>query len=649
MTTIEGLLSGAPLLAVGLPLILIGVVSAYLAGIRDRLLLVAVAAPTAVGSLVLAAQVIGSVGLSLPLAVVAVLALLPALLWGQLAGRVFRRRGHRPVDATEGRPTTPWQIWGGAYLGALGALAAWLPGIQDPGLPGQNIDDVWHGYLTRRIADLDAVTAGSMSPIYADRPDPTTFYPYGLHLSAAVVRSLAGAEVATALNSIWPVAVGLMLPFGSALLLRVLLPSRPWAAAYGAMAASAIQFYPYALTGVQPYTVGLAMVPAAAALVVLASRPVAPTPPATAAFLLVVSFIGILVSHPAAGAAFAVVAALTAAEAAISQRMRGVRAVALRLLPAAVAAVVLAQPFLRSAGGTIGTLFRSDEDALMDAASAVRMMAGLRTPWTPAGQYVLGGIVVVGIVACLAWRRRAWSLAVGYVLFVALFAGVVSRAGWPGALVTPWYAEWHRLVGVAMMLAAPLAGVGADTAQDLVSRLFVRARQAQLRSAALAVVVVAVLLALIGIRAIAIGVLRAQSTVASTWRPKLVTPQDVALYREAGNRVPADALVLNNWYDGSGWMYAYGNVRPAVPYTFSAVAWDPVFAHLSDLRPADCRLLLGRNVTHALGKATTLDGTANPLVTAALASPHMFRVEFTGETGTLFSIDQARLRSCANR
>ncbi|MBW3654242.1 MAG: hypothetical protein KY433_11830, partial [Actinobacteria bacterium] len=129
---------GAQLLAVGAPLVLLGVLAAWLAGLRERLLSLAVAVPTAVGLLVVTSQLLGSIGLALPLAVVAVLSLLPPLVWGLATPRLARSKPDA-VDATlVAPPLAPWPVWTGALLGAALGVVVWLPGIANPDLPGQN-------------------------------------------------------------------------------------------------------------------------------------------------------------------------------------------------------------------------------------------------------------------------------------------------------------------------------------------------------------------------------------------------------------------------------------------------------------------------------------------------------------------------------
>lgn len=100
-TTIEGIVTGGSLLYIGMPLVVFGIVAGYLAGLRDRLLLMPAAVSTAVGLLVVGSQVLGALG---------------------------------------------------NHLG----LAAWWPGFGKGNLPPQANDDIWHDHLTARLADLSS-------------------------------------------------------------------------------------------------------------------------------------------------------------------------------------------------------------------------------------------------------------------------------------------------------------------------------------------------------------------------------------------------------------------------------------------------------------------------------------------------------------
>lgn len=638
-TTIEGLVSGVELLVVGLPLLLYGALAGLLAGVRDRLVVVAASVPMAVGLLVITTQVLGSLGVHLQLWVVAVLALVPAAAVGSVPWLVRQRSGQPAHDDTAS--TKPWYVWAAAAAGAALAVAAWLPGIPDPALPPQNIDDVWHGFLTRRIADLEVITAASMSPVRADATMPTTFYPYGLHLASATLWEVTGASIPVVLNAMWATGVGVMLPFGVAALLHVLQPHRPSSAALAAVVASGLQFFPYALTGIQPYAFAVSMTPAVLALVAHHSGRGTPA----TGFALVVCGVGALVAHPAATTAIAVIAVFVAAEVAVRGGLPGVRQAALRLLPVAVLAWLIARPFLRSAAGTSGQLAVSKDIPYADPLVAVGDFLLLKTPWTPAGQPVLAVFALVGLAACVFGSRHGWSIVAGYLVLLAILVGASSGAAWARPYIGTWYGEWHRLAGPVVLLASVLAGVGADAVLRLLTKLGGARRD--VRAPRFAMVAVAgLVLALVFARGVAHGVLSGRSTVQAAWQPRIVTTADLALYAEAAKRVGPDDLVLNNWDDGSGWMYAIGGVRPAVPYVFSGDPnWSRVVGRVAALEPADCRFLLRHDVTHVL--ATRHTANPNPLLLAAEANPAALQPVYRGATGSIFRFDQSHLMSCA--
>jgi len=244
-------------------------------------------------------------------------------------------------------------------------------------------------------------------------------------------------------------------------------------------------------------------------------------------------------------------------------------------------------------------------------------------------------------------------LLTGYVVFAALFVGVATADAWPGTLVRPWYGEWWRLAGVVALLAPFLVGFGAEAVHSLVHLGWRRRGQAFGRPLAAAVAAISLLAALAGLRGLETAILSSQSAVDSAWHfPERVTEDDLMLYREAGRIVDPRDQVLNNWEDGSPWMYAVGGARPAVPYYFSVAAepyWNSVVlsAESLDSAPIYCRFILNRRVTHALARKETSRGVANPLFVAAQRNNRLFIPLYAGPTGTLYRLDLDVLSSCA--
>ncbi|MEO6713327.1 MAG: DUF6541 family protein [Mycobacteriales bacterium] len=648
--TLDGLFSAGILMLIGAPLALLGAAAAYLSGLRDRFLIVAISAPTAIGLLIVTSQVLGAVGLGVPLPILAVLTLVPAALTAAVQRLLVNLRPTAWTAApAEAVVPARWPVWAGATLGAAMSLAAWLPGINDPSLPGQNIDDVWHGYLTARIGDMHVITAGTMSPVFVDQADPRTFYPYGVHLAGATVDAITGAGVPQALNSLWPLIAGVLLAFGVAAVLRALLPDRPWVAAYGAIAASGLQFFPYVLTGIQPYAIALAMIPALLALVVYRARS-GPYEPHFG-FLLVVSALAVLVTHPAAATAAAVVGAFVVLEVVIRGGTReSLVSAAVRLAPVAVVAYVLARPFLRSAGGTLGGQGLSPEIPYATAMQAAKQMLAFKTPFTPSGQPFLALVVLCGVAAVVWFRGRGWSLAAGYLVFAFFYANVASGVPWARGLSHAWYGEWHRLAGIVVMLAAPLAGLAAGAVHAAVARLplgtapesgVLRGRASIWRVALVSV------LALVSLRYVVHGVLSAQSTLIGAWTPKLATADDKVLYRHVADRVTDDQLVLNAWYDGSTWMYAMAGARPAMPYQFSGTRWNDVYKGLPALTPAHCRILRDDKVAYLVGRVDKTGANPNPVLDGAAANSAAFTLEFENAAGKAYQVNQEFVARCA--
>ena len=618
-----------------------GAAGAWLLGLRTPLLLVVAALPTGIGLLGLSAHLVGTIGFRSTVAMDAVVALIVAALIGN-APRLWRRGAAAEPPAAE--PPSRL-VWAGAAIGASVAMGVWLAGIGDFGLPPQQNDDIWHGYLVERLTHMPAITAGDVAPIFVDSAAPVAYYPYGLHLAGALVHEVTGVGVAEILNGAWVVYVGLLLPFGLAAAAWRLFPDRPWVAFWSGTLSAGVTVFPYLTNGILSYTVSLAMAPGFLALLsaFLDQRLRAPS------MVLALAAVGVLVTHPAGALVAAVLGGLVAIEQVLhSSSNADVRRAALRLGTVGALAMIGSLPWLLALGtgglgapGTIATLG--------GVAPAVWMFLGLASPWTPP-QPLLAFLTVVGVVTTVV-ARRALGITAGLVIFGALFIGVIAGVKGVSDLTGPWYGNWYRLLAVVGLVVPILAGLGVVSVVA-VSRGFT-ARILPPR-ASFALVLIAVAVGSVATVAMAYDAARGQSIVRTAWHsPRLVTAQDVQLLRAMSDRLGSADKVLNSPRDGSTWMYAMFGATPVLPYVYgSTLPLSDLFSGNGEYGDAStaCRALEETAATYAVVKDVRGDISDAEYDIAAFVSriSNVFVEVLRTDTGTVYSIDQQSLARCAD-
>ena len=646
--TVSGVLAGLPAIVPAIAVVLLGGLVARALGVRDLATIVVISTPLSFGALTLTAEVLGWVGLG-GLALTAVV-LVVASLVGLVAPRVHlglldRFRGRAAPSSVAALPLS---VWAAAAFGGLCGLAAWLPGIGDVGLPPQGNDDIWHGYLATRLSEMPAITADRVAPVTTGSADPVTVYPYGLHLAIGIGHTVTGMSIPMTMNGMWAVYAGLLLPIGCATLCWRLFPSNVVAAAAAGVTSVLFNAFPYALNGVMPYTVTLSLVPGF--LVAVATRLLSPASMPT--MVIPLAALGIFVSHPSVAVVAAVLSLLLVVELLLRERSR-LRALSSLLLPTGLVVIVCLPWIIRSrslGAAATGAAASQGNGEGYSVWGGTRLVLTQTTPWTP-GQPILAALVLLGVVTVLM-RRRGWSLVVGYLSFAALFVAVLAGIPFLARLTGPWYGNWHRLIAASIVIAPVLAGVGASGAYDLVRRAMLNSRSPL---AARAIAIVAIIVGLGAALGSATYLARGQSTISSAWQaPRLVTDADVRLFHELSELTQDDPTeqVLNNWPDGSTWMYAMAGVRPAIPYQPTMALIPPWTTALTPSTlvesPDACRLLLDNNVAYALAKRRGLGGTGGTLEQALIQTPDLATPVFSNSGGTVFRLQVGALRDCAS-
>ena len=637
----EGISSGAPAVAASIGFVAFGAAVAWLLGLRNALLVVVAAIPTGIAALVLVAQLMGVGGVRTTILIDALIALGVASVVG-FVHRRWMRRGPQQRHAGE----APGRIrWAGAAVGAMVAIVVWLGGIGDFAIPPQGNDDIWHGYLVERLTHMPTITTGTVAPLFADSATPIGYYQYGLHLSGAFVHELTGVSVPEALNGAWIVYIGLLFPFGVAALVWRLFPADPWVAFWSAALSSSLAIFPYLTNGILPYTAALAMVPGLLALVLaILDRVSVP------AAVVALTAMGVFVTHPSAAVAAAVLGLLVTVDHVVRSRASQDRLLAVRQLGVAgTLAIILSSPWLLVSGDVgLGSLGGSASVSQVAWAGSY-MLVGLASPWTPP-QPLLAVLVWVGVLTSLA-TRRAIGFTLGFAVFSVLYVAAVAGAEGIAGIPNPWHGEWHRLVAILGLLAPVLAGLGVATiirySQKLLSRI-------EDRTARGVMIVVALSIGAIGISRIPYDPAHAQSIIRTAWHsPRLVTTEDVGLFRDLTRRLGQGDKVLNSPLDGSTWMYPLFETIPVLPYSGGSNLNLPG-VYLGAGPYADrglvCRTVAATGATYVVVKTVRGDDASGNYDVGSLVRryPDLFTLVVRSESSAAYEIEAAELARCVN-
>lgn len=625
--TLSGLSHGSVAVLATLVIVALGCGLSWAMGLRDRLLLIATAPAVAVGALTVTGEVVGVLRLGASPFGLLVIDVVAAVVFF-VGLRLLRRNvsGEAPS-----RYDVPWQVWVACAIGALIAAAIWLPGFGHSSTPPQNNDDIWHGYLITRLDALHRITTTTVAPSFVDRATPIVYYPYGLHLVSAVVRAVTHIGAADAMNGAWAVYAGMLLPFGAATLAWRVYPGRTTTAAAAALVSPVLAAYPYLPTSAWAYSVSVAFIPGFVSLLLARLAGGGTVVPAG---VLVAVALGMVLAHPAGAAAGSIVAALVTVEWLVrsggADAVRGLR----RLVVPTIATAVVVLPWALSAGGTALTSTPAHAFASTIVRALWRLVS-LNVPGTVA--QTLGAVLlVVGAVIAIV-SRRGYSLVAACAVFAVLAAGLA--AGRPGfvSLTKVWWSDWWRLFAIAVLLAPVLIGRAADA---VVAAFRSQAVQPS-RWRRWPAVGGAVALALFALGNAGRYVVRDQSLVASYWQSEMrVTSDDLALFHEMRARLPRGSGVLEDWENGSAWMYAVAGIRPAVPYGSSVTPeWSHVVASADAgrLDPPSCRTINDDNVRYVFVKDGNTIG--DPRFAPAVEANHSdFSLLLRDGSAALFSI-----------
>jgi hypothetical protein len=451
-----------------------------------------------------------------------------------------------------------------AFGVAIGAIT-WALGVKGAALGPPKIDGSNHGYLVARVVDTESVDPAKVLVIDPRKPRrAASYYPLGMHASAAIAKRLVDADIGRVLMAFVVVFGSVVFPIGMFVLARLLAPQQPLVAGFTAMVVPTLLIFPYypSTSGAITSLLGMAMVPVS---VVLMTRALTTTTrPLGDAVRLVISLI------PAALALVTATAVhnteltvilflvgllvlenawrLRSAKALLYAFVRGVLATFLAAILFAPSLTHLGPGYSERSSITLAPNTSFDE--------AIGPILALRSPISP-GQAALAALAVVGGCMWLLIRRRpAWALGWVTVIAVAVLAnastGVISRA-----LSLPWYRHVDRINAnqaffVPFFASVVLAFAVTGAVRVLKSRRWI---------VPASVIAVAAFMALVGLHALRTARERLHDAYQANLGLKPASQQAYDFLQQHAR--DSDRIVNQHpRTDGSLWMYAEAGLNP---------------------------------------------------------------------------------------
>lgn len=492
--------------------------------------------------------------------------LLLAAVLGLLAGLGLRLlvRGQALAARTPRVPALATIGVAAIGVGAAATLTTWL-WTRTPGwalaIPNY-FDGTWHGYLLGVVTRTGIVDPQRLVPLDPQLLDWLDYYPTGWHVPVGSAVSLTGSTVPYGYSVGQLLFAAVVLPLGVVALVRTLgLRSRIVLVLAPVLVALAYPVQGY-LVATVAFAVALALVPAALAAVVTADRSGWQLPQT---LMAAATTAGVFLVQPSAVIIIGLVAACY-----VFARLRRADAQH-RLLGFGgwvLATAALALPWLlQSVTHARETLDYSREGQLPYLDGAYELLVQYRE-MAPAP--TLPVAVGLAAVVLLVARRHRWLVAAtalfGALYLVALSAGSPLRQ----ILTGFWYTDWYRLGGSFWLLAALLMLAALDV---LVHAL--RTESGTRVLAAVAVVGLAVTVGLAG--PVWASAVQGRLDRARGSASPLVTASDRLGFAYLRDHVPPGQRVLNDWPDGSGWMYALEGVDPLIATVGSNLDPDRIY------------------------------------------------------------------------
>jgi hypothetical protein len=182
-------------------------------------------------------------------------------------------------------------------------------------------------------------------------------------------------------------------------------------------------------------------------------------------------------------------------------------------------------------------------------------------------EWLLTLFMVIGAIACFAWRQRRWLVWAELVIiaFYVATAGIDSHL--TRLFTGPWYNDSHRIAAILPIVAVPLATTGVLAVADVLGRAASRAGDIAQPAAALALslVIGAALALLTAVHGIPGNARTVGGTFSTSGFSVFVNPAKLQFLEDVSRLVPASAVVADSPYSGTAYLYALSGIRVLFP------------------------------------------------------------------------------------
>jgi hypothetical protein len=464
----------------------------------------------------------------------------------------------------------------GAVLAAVIGGITFITGVSRPDAFSESYDAVYHYNAVRYIEQT-----GHASPLtigtLGQPGSHGMFYPDAWHAMAALLAELTGASVLVASTVTCLVIAVLVWPVGCLLLARHLFGGSGGRAAAAAvitgMLSSLFGAFPWMLTGygvLWPNALGMAMAPVGVAL----GMSIARSSDGDSFGAVRRWFFGIAgawaigIAHPNSALSVALICVfplvLLIGPVLADQWRRNAPRTAVAVLAFLALAVIVV--VFASRLGPVQHVMSQSWPLFETPAHAVVSAATYSTNGM-AAEWLLALFTFIGMIACFAWRQRRW-LVIADLAVAALYVGSASTSWRITRLLTGlWYDDSHRLAATLPVVAIPLTVSGVLYAGELLrSAAFPVAEAARSAAAVgLSLVIGAAVVLITAVHGVPGNAYAVGARYSTAGLIKFDTPAKVEFLQTVARLVPSSALIADDPYQGTAYLYALTGTRVLFP------------------------------------------------------------------------------------
>lgn len=474
----------------------------------------------------------------------------------------------RPTPAYTQDPQRLMVWWAlGLGFAVVAITVRFMISIMEPDRISQSYDNIFHLNALRYV--LDSGNASSLSlGGFPGASGGGSFYPAAWHAFTTLVVETSGSTIPVAVNAVAIVMGAAFWPIACMFLVRQLTGARPLAMVATGVLASAFAAFPYLLIDfgvLYPYMLGLSLLPAALAVVIVAARLAVDqtfgNPTVWIALLGVIP--GLALAHPSVFLSLVALSAPLGLYFVVFQlrELKQRRAprwnyvVLVSLWGAAYLATAVIWVALRNTFNWPSrvTLAQSVGEALLNAHGDLPIALGVSV------------LMIVGLVVLLRQRRLLWFLgmvAVVMVLYVLAEGADAPRLRVP--ILGVWYSDPYRLAALVPVAVLPLCVVAFVWIHDRLLRLW-QLRTPRSSTLFSTIMVIALILAT-QLSNINYKTIESQEKYIDTEEAALLTADELALLERVDATVPEGVVVAGNPWTGAGLVYAIADRSALYPH-----------------------------------------------------------------------------------